>query len=225
MRTSYLVYNAGIPSGGWKWQHPTEVYVLYGPVTELVMIRTRNSVGSRRCPHVREHYVGWGDSRYHGPRSAYGQALEQAHAWAQEQGYVDARPAIDAWTKQARHRPRDERRLRSLRASSTYHRECMDQLIGLGVHPRHAHLATRKWGYVRSYTSDEACQTAQPILALYRLGVKITPATMRAITGWSGEVVTPSHPLLAHRPDLAVRVRIETAQGIHHPPTWLLQVA
>jgi len=50
--TAYIIYSAGIPAGSWHYQHPTAVYVLYGPVSELVKVKTRNSVGSRCCPTV-----------------------------------------------------------------------------------------------------------------------------------------------------------------------------
>lgn len=87
MTIYYVVYTAQQRQGGYKWQQPVNVYVLYGPADELKRIKTRNSVGSQHCPNVREHYIDWGDGRYGGPRSRLGRAIESAHKWAGEQGY------------------------------------------------------------------------------------------------------------------------------------------
>lgn len=86
MKMKYIIYTSGMVRGSWRWQWPTQVNVLYGPPEELARVKTLNSVGSRFCPHVKAEYMGWGDSRYDGPRSRYGQALAEANDWAEKRG-------------------------------------------------------------------------------------------------------------------------------------------
>ena len=90
-----IIYTSGIPKGSWRWQNPTNVYVLIGPEDEVRRVKTINSVGSSRCPNVEARYFGWGDSRYDGPRSKYGKLLRKAERWIEKNGYSLAIKRLD----------------------------------------------------------------------------------------------------------------------------------
>ena len=79
----YFVYTPTLRrSTSDRWTHPKGVSVIYGPLKELQLFKSRNSLRSKQLAHVKEEYFGQGDSRYRGPRSHFGQLLEAAHAWA-----------------------------------------------------------------------------------------------------------------------------------------------
>jgi len=102
--------------------------------------------------------------------------------------------------------------------------------MGLGVHRRHTGLAARRdrqlhvRGAGPGRHPDEIAALARPILALYRLRVRVTPDTLADISQMY-TTVRPDSRLLRHRADLAVRVRLERSEGGHHPHTWLMEVA
>lgn len=92
---AFTTYIRQLPTGGTGRKFSqVDVFLVHGPITQLLRLRTIATVGSARAPDLVAEHMGRGDIRHDGPRSAQGQAIAEAHRRASQRGYTCADPIL-----------------------------------------------------------------------------------------------------------------------------------
>lgn len=202
--TAYTVYRRQLPTGGTgRWLSEVDVFLIWGPITQIRNIKTIATVGSRRAPDLKKKLMGSGDARHDGPRSGVGRAVKAAHEIAAERGYRNAaEPFLKFGALPGYRDTAPRKRPRNIPHPFPAQRRRAE---ALGVHPRHSGMPV----FANWSTLERA---AAATLVLYRQGVKATPERVGDILSRVYQPASADDLRALGGPE-AVTIRVETALG------------